>query len=60
LNANDISYDGVEADAAVSYNPRFGKIYTGDQFKVLFTLMNTSSSYALENMKMKVIIQRQN
>ncbi len=43
LNSNDISYDGIEADAAISYNPSFGKIYTGEQFKVLFTLMNTSS-----------------
>lgn len=42
-NSNDVSYDGVEADAALNYNPTFGKICTGENFRVLFTLMNTNA-----------------
>ena len=30
LNSNDVSYDGIESDAALSYNPSFGKICTGE------------------------------
>ena len=30
LNANDINYDGVETDAALTYNSSFGKICTGE------------------------------
>jgi hypothetical protein len=56
MNSNDICYDGVESDAAINYNPSFGKICTGEQFRVLFTIMNTSSNYSLDNIKMKVII----
>jgi hypothetical protein len=37
---NDIAYDGVESEAALNYNASFGKICTGEQFRVLFTLMN--------------------
>ena len=59
MTSNDISYGGVESDAAINYNSSFGKIYTGEQFRVLFTLMNTSSNYSLENIKMKVSVQRQ-
>lgn len=29
-NANDINFDGVDADAALNYNPSFGKICTGE------------------------------
>ena len=54
--ANDIGYDGVEGDAALNYNSSFGKICTGEQFRVLFTLMNTSQQYAIEQLKMKVMV----
>ena len=29
-NLNDVAYDGVETEAAVNYNPSFGKICTGE------------------------------
>lgn len=60
MNSNDISYDGIESDAAINYNPSFGKICTGEQFRVLFTIMNTSSNYSLDHIKMKVIVHRSN
>lgn len=28
--SNDISYDGVDPDTALNYNPSFGKICTGE------------------------------
>lgn len=57
-NSNDVSYDGVEADAALNYNPTFGKICTGENFRVLFTLMNTNAQFSIDNIKMKVVVQR--
>lgn len=30
MTLNDISYDGVEADAMINYNSSFGKICTGE------------------------------
>jgi hypothetical protein len=59
-NSNDIAYDGIEAEAAMNYNSSFGKICTGEQFRVLFTIMNTSQQYSIEQLKMKVIVQRVN
>ena len=59
LNSNDICYDGIESDEALNYNSSFGKICTGEQFRVLFTMMNTSSQYSIDNIKMKVVVQRQ-
>ena len=59
-SSNDISYDGVEADAVLSYNSTFGKICTGEQFRVLFTIQNQNTQFSLDNIKMKVIIQRTN
>jgi hypothetical protein len=47
-NTNDIAYDGIEADASINYNSSFGKICTGEQFRVLFTIMNTSQQYAID------------
>lgn len=58
--AHDIAYDGIETDAALSYNSSFGKICTGEQFRVLFTLMNVSAQHALENLRMRVVVQRVN
>ena len=56
--AHDIAYDGIETDCALSYNSSFGKICTGEQFRVLFTLMNVSGQHALENLRMRVVVQR--
>jgi hypothetical protein len=56
MNANDISYDGIDSDSALNYNPSFGKICTGEQFRVLFTMMNTSSQYSIDQIKMKVVV----
>ena len=58
LNSNDVSYDGVDSDAAINYNPSFGKICTGENFRVLFTLMNTNTQFSIDNIKMKVVVQR--
>lgn len=57
-NSNDIAYDGIDAESALAYNSSFGKICTGEQFRVLFTLMNTSMQHPIENLKMKVVVQR--
>ncbi|CDW87010.1 UNKNOWN [Stylonychia lemnae] len=59
MNSNDITCDGIDIDSAINYNPSFGKICTGEQFRVLFTLMNTNTQYSIENIKMKVVVQRQ-
>ena len=34
----DISYDGIPSHAALNFNPSFGKISMGEQFRVLFTI----------------------
>eukprot|EP00347_Sterkiella_histriomuscorum_P011398 403372611 len=59
MNSNDVSYDGIDADSAINYNPSFGKICTGENFRVLFTLMNTNAQFSIDNIKMKVVVQRQ-
>lgn len=59
MSSNDINYDGIDVDSALNYNPSFGKICTGEQFRVLFTMMNTSSNYSIDSIKMKVAVQRQ-
>jgi hypothetical protein len=56
--ANDVAYDSVEAEAALCYNASFGKICTGEQFRVLFTLMNQSAQHAVENLRIRVVVQR--
>ena len=38
MNRCDVSYDGVSAAGAINFNPSFGKICTGEHFKVLFTI----------------------
>jgi hypothetical protein len=43
MSINDTAYDGVESDAIVNYNSSFGKICTGEQFRVLFTIQNTNT-----------------
>lgn len=53
-NRHDVGYDGVPADCALNYISTFGKISTGEQFRVLFTIQNDSSQYALQNVNMKV------
>lgn len=57
---NDIAYDGVESEAAINYNSSFGKICTGEQFRVLFTLMNQNNQHPIENLRMHVKVQRVN
>jgi hypothetical protein len=55
---NDIAYEGVESEAAINYNASFGKICTGEHFRVLFTLMNQNVNHPVENMHMRVVVQR--
>jgi hypothetical protein len=37
-NRHDVSYDGVPSDCALNYVSTFGKICTGETFRVLFTI----------------------
>ena len=37
-NRHDISYGGIPADCALNYISTFGKISTGENFRVLFTI----------------------
>jgi len=53
-NRHDVAYDGVSADCALNYISTFGKISTGEVFRVLFTIQNDSSAHALQNINMKV------
>ena len=52
----DISYDGVPAHAAINFNPSFGKISMGEHFKVLFTIQNKISTFAVEELRIKATL----
>lgn len=54
--SNDIAYDGISSDASLSYLSSFGKIQAGEPLRVLLTVMNTSASYSLDNIKLKVFV----
>ena len=54
----DVSYDGVSAAGAINFNPSFGKICTGEHFKVLFTIQNSNPLYSLEELKLKSTVAR--
>lgn len=51
---NDIAFDGVSSDLVLSYATKFAKIYKGEQFKSVLTLMNLSKHFSLERMKIRV------
>ena len=57
-NRHDVGYDGVPSDCAMNYVSTFGKISTGENFRVLFTIQNESASYSLTNIRMSVRVQR--
>ena len=42
----------------MNYVSTFGKISTGENFRVLFTIQNESASYSLTNIRMSVRVQR--
>jgi hypothetical protein len=42
----------------LSYSSNFGKILMGEHFKILFTMMNNSSTFPLTDIKIKVIVSR--
>lgn len=50
LSICDVSYDGVPASAAISFNPSFGKISQGEEIKVLYTIQNASPTYNLDQL----------
>lgn len=54
----DISYDGVPSSAALNFNSSFGKISTGEHFKVLFTIQNSSASYNLDELEIRSTVVR--
>jgi hypothetical protein len=45
---NDIAFSGVSSDQCLSYLSYFGRICTGEHFKVLLTVMNSSANYSLQ------------
>jgi hypothetical protein len=55
---NDVAYDGVSSDQGLTYLSNFGKIFKGEQFKTILTIMNISTIYKLERLRMRVIIGR--
>lgn len=55
---NDVSYDGISSDTALSYFSNFGKIFKGEQFKTLLTILNTSSIYTLDRIRINVSVSR--
>ena len=55
---NDVAYDGVSADCALNYVSTFGKISTGENFRVLFTIQNKSAQYSIQKLNMKVVVQK--
>ena len=52
--ANDVSYGGLPADANLTYASDFGRIFTGEQFCVILTVMNVSANYALTKLRITV------
>ena len=58
MNRCDVSYDSVPASAALNFNSSFGKISTGEHFKVLFTIQNSSASYNLDELDIKSTVIR--
>lgn len=48
----------MPADCALNYISTFGKISTGENFRVLFTIQNDSSQYQLQKVNMKVAVQK--
>ena len=58
MNRCDVSYDGVPASAALNFNSSFGKISTGEHFKVLFTIQNQSAQYNIDELDIKSTVIR--
>jgi len=54
----NLSQSGIGTDKAPSFANSFGKVYWGEDFKTILTLVNTSTTHQLTNIKMKVIINR--
>ena len=48
LSICDVSYAGIPASAAVTFNPSFGKICLGEEIKVLYTIQNASPVHNLD------------
>jgi len=41
---NDVAYDSMSSDMTLSYYSHFDKIYQGETFKTILTVMNTSGN----------------
>lgn len=59
-HTNDVAYGGVSSDQSLSYLSYFGRICTGEHFKVLLTIMNSSANYSLQRLRITVRVTRQN
>ena len=55
-NICDISYDGVPSSAAMNFNPAFGKICQGENFKVLYTIQNSSPKHTVDQLDIKCTV----
>ena len=53
-----MTYDGVSTSAALNFNPSFGKISMGEQFRCLFTVQNKSAKHALESLQVKTTLEK--
>ena len=51
--------DGVPNDYALSFEQAaFGRVYRGESVHTLFVIMNSSSTYSLRHVKVKVSVDR--
>lgn len=55
---SDVNYGGIESQSSMNYSGHFGKTYTGETLKVLFTILSKEGSHTLNNMKFKVVLKR--
>lgn len=57
MNACDVNYDDVPASAAINFNPVFGKICQGETFIVLFVIQNSSPSFNVDQLEIKINVE---
>jgi hypothetical protein len=56
MNMCDVGYDGISSHSIINFNPSFGKISMGEHFKVLFTIQNKISTFAVEELRIKATL----
>ena len=58
MQSCDVTYDGISTGAAMNFNPSFGKISMGEQFRCLFTVQNKSHTHALDTLQVKTTLEK--